>query len=156
MNIAEIEELVYAAEALYVAIPDLTGDIDLQIATWKALKPLRDRATVAMKELEAMIIDAADGKAVTETPSGVAQLRWSMKRNQWRSNDLLHAICMTVYAEDIECPQGELVAKVEKAVRECGPFNASAGWRTTALKEYGFSPEDYCHEQPGAVTVEII
>lgn len=90
---------------------------------------------------------------------GRVQVRWSKKRTEWESDELLRDI---VRRSIVDPETGEMAGDVFEAadrihgeVSACMPVRPSTAWRTGALKERGYQLDEWCTEAPAQASVSI-
>lgn len=120
-----------------------------------AIRDLRyDLATTA-GDIERVLIANNPARKFIVDGIGEVQIRKSMKRTDWDNDGLTRVL--VAYALDerkvVEStgeyePAWEAVARV---LSECSRPN----WRVTPLKARGLAVDEFCHEEPAAVSVQL-
>lgn len=159
-----------AISELHDALPTCTVDELVAIKLW--LTDFMSQLRLAAKEAESEILErmGAMGQKRLEVP-GLAflEVRRSMKRSSWRSQDLLHdvieAALTEVPLESVVNPETgevtlqrnpyEVASTIARAVNACAPLTPSTAWRVRALLGYGLTPADYCFEEPDHQSLQI-
>lgn len=124
----------------------------------KRLVDIRDeRADLAVRasEIEQQLIEAAPSKKFVVDGVGEVQIRRSLRRTDWDSEGLTRVV--VAYALDervLNEATGEYEAAHEAVARvmsEC----ARPSWRVTPLKDRGIDPDEFCHTEPQAASVQL-
>lgn len=119
----------------------------------KNMTELKNQLTVVLQAIEKDIYELMPEKKQVIQGLGTLEKRRSNTK-KWESERLLRDIVKDrLYNEDGEVHPGTmaLIETLEKVL----PITASLGWRTTALKEQGFDPDEYCDVTWGRQTISI-
>lgn len=150
-----VTQLRHALLQVHDYLPELAGEVDALASGRDQLNVIRSDLSALLRTIDTMVIEAAGhSRAKFQTGIGEVQVRQGMERSGWQSEELLHAIFMQTFGQDMERPVKELVAALEAEVRACAPFTKGTGWRVTALRERGIDPADWCDENPAGLTVQ--
>lgn len=144
-----LQALRHALAEVHAYLPNLTGDINALVAGHQQLGPLRNDLSTLIRDIEAMVVEAAGKERRVETPDGLVEIRTSTKRSQWRSRDLLKQLVMDALSDS-----GGM-EDVWEVLTEVLPLTASLGWRVGALRDHGITPDEWCVEERGHKTAQI-
>lgn len=129
------------------------GDWNALAVGLRNLTELKNQLTVVLQMIEKDIYELMpDKKSFVDGVGMIEKRRGNTKK--WESEKLLRDIVRArLYNEDGEVAPGTmaLIETLEKVL----PLTASLGWRSTALTEEGFDPENYCDVQWGRQTISI-
>lgn len=136
-----------------------SGDWQAIAYALPALKALASDLGLLVRAAEQDVAVMMPEKRVELPGLGVLERRKGTDRKQWQSEGLVSALVRSVLDPDGtgEFP-ADPVAAVDAAVAvltECAPFTPSMGWRTKALREHGFDPDEWCESTPGRTTVQF-
>lgn len=128
---------------------------DDAVARLMQIRDLRaDLASIAT-EIERVLIERAPSRKFVVDGVGEVQIRKSMKRTDWDNEGLTRVL--VAYALDerkLNEETGEYESAHESVARvlsEC----SRPSWRVTPLKARGLSVDEFCHEEPDAVSVQL-
>lgn len=152
-------DVLKAFETALLDVDDLRQELAEQ-GDWAALalglrnlNELKNQLTIIVQAIEKDIYELMPEKKQVVEGVGILEKRRSNTK-KWESERLLRDIIREkLYTEDGEIHPGTmaLIATLEKVL----PITASLGWRTTALKDEGFDPEEYCEVNWGRQTISI-
>lgn len=140
-------------------LPHLAGHPEELAFGIDAIRTLRRDLATLERRAEELCADAMDTKVMEVEGLGAIERTRATVRREWKSDDLVKEIVTVslIDQETAEIPSSpvEAVARVVTAIQECAPLTSSTGWRIRALEKWGISPEDFCCETPGKVSIRI-
>lgn len=132
----------------------LAGDWNALTHGLAALIEFKKNLSMLVDAIETNIHECLPEKKVVVEGVGIVEKRTSTSR-KWESEQLLNHIVR----DRLDNGTGEItpadVMNLVEALKSVLPLTASLGWRTTALKELGFDPDNYSDVTFGRRTVSI-
>lgn len=141
-------ELCEQAEAIVGTcsfIFDHSGDSDAADEVALALAALRDAKQAvaeAYSAVERHLLSIDTPKSFEVVGLGLVERKRGVKRSQWDHDAVRHELVKYASAQDVNP-----LDVIWEAMRPT--------WRTTALRGFGLSPDEYCAEEWGAETVVL-
>ena len=146
--------------------PDETDeDFDESLrAAYVEAVDLMDRLRFVKAEIESVVGKAMpDDQMVVDFLRGggarAINRRFSKRRSQWENDDLLRSIVRAVKADAVaHGADDEALVWISGAITEIATFYRLAGSnaRVTAMKNRDIDPDEYCHTDGAAVSIQVV
>lgn len=132
-------------------VEEIMGE-DLESATrqWAALEDANRVLAMIRGDLARRIGDELPEKQWTIEGLGTVERHYRKSRTEWRKDELLRDV-LDVRIVDEQTGELRFATPLEKVLYV---WNLPAP-RTTALRELGLDPDDYCHAEPGGVNLQL-
>jgi hypothetical protein len=135
-----------------------TADVEDLAAMFLSLVDSKARIADAARNVEEALA-AVMPKRLELPDLPVMERRTGKDRKKWESEQLLSRVVRIALDPEAtgEIPTDAMVAvdRVVSTIRDVMPVTPSLGWRVTALRALDLDPDEWCHVEPGRVTVQI-
>ena len=133
------------------------NDVEFLATLLTSVREVRALLAECHDQIEDTLVAGMAGLWRVEVPHvGVIVRHSGKKRTRWAHDDLWEAVVDAVLSEPQADENGEVLPPAEAVAvalrRAVGP----GYWRTTALRDYGLDPDEFCSTSEGRETVEVV
>lgn len=132
------------------------GDIDRAVRDLAELRAARKALADWEDVLAEFVADGIGRNTVHVDGVGAVEAKRGAKRTEWDHDALWRTVVARARDERAVDPDtGEVVESEGEAVGRVLAECARPAWRLTPLRDRGIDPDEYCHTQPGRISVVI-
>lgn len=135
------------------------GDVEELARLHVAIVKAAQRLATIRGAVEATLADVMPDKRLELPGLPVLERRRGTDRKAWQSVDLLDELfrraVVDVETGEVLDDEALIRQRLHEVLVDCVPFTGSLGWRTTALRDLGLDPDEWCETKPGRVSVQI-
>ena len=136
----------------------VTSDKEHLVRLLCAIRDTRARLADSYAQIERMLIDECEGdrtRRLTVEGIGEIEIKRSTKRTEWANDDLTKVLVARALDEREADPETGEYEPREQAVARILSECARPSWRVTALRNHGVDETEFCHVEPGSMSVML-